>query len=104
MNKFEEALHSLHEQRVQKLKVDKVLAQLANGTKEEKEYHQQVDKVLAQLANGTKEEKEYAVILENALVNSSYNNQTIVDALKAVDIEVSLSAVRTWRMRRNDQG
>tara|TARA_Y100000114_G_scaffold96388_1_gene89701 strand:+ start:2489 stop:2749 length:261 start_codon:yes stop_codon:yes gene_type:complete len=83
MNKFEEALHSLHEQRVQKLKVDKVLAQLNNGTEEE---------------------KEYAEILENALVNSSYNNQTIVDALKAVDIEVSLSAVRTWRNRKNGQG
>jgi hypothetical protein len=81
MNKFEEALHSLHEQRVQKLKVDKVLAQLNNGT-----------------------EEEYAEILENALVNSSYNNQTIVDALKAVDIEVSLSAVRTWRNRKNGQG
>ena len=83
MNKFEEALHSLHEQRVQKLKVDKVLAQLNNGTEEE---------------------KEYAEILENALINSSYNNQTIVDALKAVDIEVSLSAVRTWRNRKNGQG
>ena len=83
MNKFEEALHSLHEQRVQKLKVDKVLSQLNNGNEEE---------------------KEYAVILENALINSSYNNQTIVDALKAVDIEVSLSAVRTWRNRKNGQG
>ena len=83
MNKFEEALHSLHEQRVQKLKVDKVLAQLNNGTEEE---------------------KEYAEILENALVNSSYNNQTIVDALKPGDIEVSLSAVRTWRNRKNGQG
>ena len=69
-----------------------------------KKNNEQIRGSVAQLANGTKEEKEYAVILENALVNSSYNNQTIVDALKAVDIEVSLSAVRTWRMRRNDQG
>lgn len=83
MNKFDEALHSLHAQRVQKLKVDKVLAQLKSGTDEQ---------------------QEYASTLESALLNPAYNNQTIVDALKAVEVEVSLSAVRTWRMRRDDQG
>jgi len=83
MNKFDEALNSLHAQRVQKLKVDKVLAQLRSGTDEQ---------------------QEYANTLETALLNPAYNNQTIVDALKAVEVEISLSAVRTWRMRRDDKG
>jgi hypothetical protein len=81
MNKFDEALNALHAQRVQKLKIDKILAKLKRGSDEE---------------------KEYASTLETALLNPAYNNQTIVDALKAVDIEISLSAVRAWRIKRND--
>lgn len=81
MNKFDEALNSLHAQRVQKFKIDKILAKLKSGTDEE---------------------QEYASTLETALLNPAYNNQTIVDALKAVDIDISLSAVRAWRMKRND--
>ena len=61
MNKFDEALNALHAQRVQKLKIDKILAKLNRGSDEE---------------------KEYASTLETALLNTAYNNQTIVDALK----------------------
>ena len=83
MNAFDEALNSLHSQRTQKLKVDKLLAKLSTGTKEEKE-----------IADG------FLIALENP----EYNDQTICDALEKVDILVSLSAVRNWRLKNNVKG
>jgi|GEM_PF-5433346 len=83
MNAFDEALNSLHSQRTQKLKVDKLLAKLSTGTKEEQE-----------IADG------FLIALENP----EYNDQTICDALEKVDILVSLSAIRNWRLKNNVKG
>lgn len=80
MNAFDEALNNLHSQRTQKLKVDKVLTKLSNGTEEQ---------------------KEISIGFLNALKNKEYNDQTICDALENIEITVSLSAIRNWRIRNN---
>ena len=80
MNAFDEALNNLHSQRTQKLKVDKVLTKLSNGTEEQ---------------------KEISIGFLNALKNKEYNDQTICDALENIEITVSLSAIRNWRIRNS---
>jgi hypothetical protein len=80
LNAFDEALNNLHSQRTQKLKVDKVLTKLSNGTEEQ---------------------KEISIGFLNALKNKEYNDQTICDALENIEITVSLSAIRNWRIRNN---
>ena len=80
MTAFDKALINVHQQRIQKHKVDKLLAKLSMGTEEE---------------------KETSKALLKAIKNPEYNDQTICEALEEVNIQISLSAVRNWRIRNN---
>lgn len=78
LDKIDELFESVHTERSQTLKVDKILSELAKGDEIEKDAS---DKL--------------AVHLKNPI----YTDQTIVTVFKNLDYIVSLSAVRTWRIR-----
>lgn len=78
LENIEELVETIHQERSQKLKVDKILTQLSNGDDIEQ---QASDKL-----------KEY-------LLNPLYKDATIVTVFSRIDFDVSLSAVRTWRIK-----
>lgn len=80
LDKIDELFESVHRERSQKLKVDKILNTLANG-----------DDI----------EQQAAVKLESHLKNPMYPDETIVIVFKKLDFTVSLSAVRNWRIQNN---
>ena len=82
LDKIDELFDSVHTERSQTLKVDKILSQLAKGDEIEKDASEKL-----------------AVNLKNPI----YTDQTIVTVFKNLDYIVSLSAVRTWRIRNGVQ-
>ena len=82
LDKIDELFDSVHTERSQTLKVDKILSQLAKG-----------DEI----------EKDASEKLSVHLKNPIYTDQTIVTVFKNLDYIVSLSAVRTWRIRNGVQ-
>tara|TARA_B100001939_G_C16896471_1_gene597864 strand:+ start:416 stop:673 length:258 start_codon:yes stop_codon:yes gene_type:complete len=78
LDKIDELFETVHNQSGQQLKVDKILNVLSEGDEIESKASEKI---------------------RTHLMNPMYADQTIVTVFKNIDFIVSLSAVRTWRIK-----
>lgn len=74
--------------------------EIVNNIHNRKKRHK-IDMTLHELSNGSDDDKALAKSVEKALRNTEYADATISEAFKDIDVTVSLSAVRNWRIINN---